>query len=139
MALILLTDQYSRNIFRGTKEAFSSDPTAQKVAGIIYGDPALWSQYGTYEKMFICMPFMHAEDAKLTQQCRDGFKRIADDATNEGLKECAEDIMKWMKFADDHHDIVAKWGRYPHRNAAIGRKTTPEEEEYLKTANTYGQ
>lgn len=120
LALLLLTDQFPRNLYRGSAHAFASDPIARAVAerAIEKGfdrrfDPALRS--------FFYLPFMHHED--MAGQLRALVlyeKLIADGGDIEGLN-----------FARLHADLIARFGRFPHRNVMLGRISTPEEIAYL--------
>jgi uncharacterized protein (DUF924 family) len=116
LALVLLLDQFPRNMFRGTARAFDTDPAALAVASraIERGhdqavDPTL--------RQFFYTPFMHAEDLARQDRALTLFE-AAHDPEN-------------LKWARHHRDIIARFGRFPHRNALLGRETTPEEAEFL--------
>lgn len=123
LAVILLLDQFPRNMFRGQRETYKTDPVALMAA-----DRAI--ERGFDHKVeplfrrFFYLPFMHSES--LGDQERSV-------ALNEALGE--EDS---VKYAHHHHDIVARFGRFPHRNAILGRETTPEEEAFLKESDFRG-
>jgi uncharacterized protein (DUF924 family) len=123
LAVILLLDQFPRNMFRGQRETYKTDPVALMAA-----DRAI--ERGFDHKVeppfrrFFYLPFMHSES--LADQERSV-------ALNEALGE--EDS---VKYAHHHHDIVARFGRFPHRNAILGRETTPEEEAFLKESDFRG-
>lgn len=117
LALLILLDQFPRNMFRGTREAYRTDATALLLAerAIETGhdrafDPPL--------RRFFYLPFTHAED-------------LAAQERGVALNEAAgdEDGATWARH---HRDIVARFGRFPHRNAILGRPTTAEEEAFLK-------
>ncbi len=116
LALVLLLDQFPRNMFRGTRRVYQTDPVALMVA-----DRAIertFDQAVAPElRRFFYLPFMHSEN--LPDQERSV-------ALNEALGE-AESI----RWAHHHRDIVARFGRFPHRNAILGRASTPEEEVFL--------
>jgi uncharacterized protein (DUF924 family) len=125
VALCLLLDQMPRHMFRGTPRAFATDHEAVAVAerAIRRGfDHGLSSSY----KTFLYMPFMHSE--RLADQLRAvALFRSA------GLSEASE-------YANDHLSIIRQFGRFPHRNAILGRSSTPEELEYLAQHDEhYGQ
>jgi uncharacterized protein (DUF924 family) len=116
LALLILLDQFPRNLYRGSGHQFATDGKARALAraAIERGfdrqvDPGL--------RNFFYLPFEHSED-------------LADQEFGVGL--CIEagnaDDLKWSKL---HRDIIARFGRFPHRNAALGRVTTPEEQEFL--------
>lgn len=116
LALCLLLDQMPRNMFRGTRRAYQTDPVALMVADRAIErkhdeavDPAF--------RRFFYLPFMHSEE--LREQERSV-------ALNEALGD--EDSIKWARH---HRDIIARFGRFPHRNAVLGRESTPEEVAFL--------
>ena len=116
LATLILLDQFSRNMFRGTPRAFASDPRAAEVAGraVARGFDR------TYEpplRGFFYLPFTHAED--LNQQRR-----------GEALYAAAADA-NGLKWATHHREIIERFGRFPHRNAILGRATTPDEQAFL--------
>ncbi|MDH3589822.1 MAG: DUF924 domain-containing protein [Gammaproteobacteria bacterium] len=135
LAKILLLDQFTRNIFRGKPEAFANDDEALALtqAGIIAGHDG---QLGPVERVFFYMPMQHAESLPVQMQSV---------ALYEALAESVPDSVKklfggFTKYAELHRDIVARFGRFPHRNAILGRESTPEEREYLAgDAPTFGQ
>ena len=84
--------------------------------------------------MFILLPYQHSEskeDAALSLQYTEEMEKST---SGRGLK-----IQGLLEYAQDHKKVIDQFGRYPYRNKVLGRETTPEELEYLKTANTYGQ
>lgn len=116
LALILVLDQFPRNIFRNDPRAFSSDPMARDLAigAISRGvdrrvDPQL--------RQFVYLPLMHSEDLADQERCCQLFR-----ATGETDN---------LTYADAHADIIRRFGRFPHRNRLLGRATTPEEQAYL--------
>ena len=116
LAAVILLDQFSRNIHRGTAEAFVADPLAQELAGLAVErgwDCAMTPQ----QSQFLYLPFEHAEDRELQAVSLSCFEAL-------GLEEPLE-------YARQHAEVIARYGRYPSRNAALGRTSTPEEEEYL--------
>ncbi|HEX4713218.1 DUF924 family protein [Phenylobacterium sp.] len=116
LALVILLDQFPRNLYRGSAHAFATDPKARSIAR-----PAIERgfdrQVEPVLRDFFYLPFRHSED--LTDQ-------------DYSLALCAEagdaDDLKW---AAQHRDIIVRFGRFPHRNRALGRETTPEEQEFL--------
>ncbi|HEX8165722.1 MAG TPA: DUF924 family protein [Beijerinckiaceae bacterium] len=116
LALCLLLDQFPRNMFRGTRRAWRTDPVAVDVAdrAIERGhdkavDPAL--------RRFFYLPFMHAEDSSDQERSVALCEAMGD-----------PDTAKWARH---HRDIVARFGRFPHRNTVLGRESTPEEAAFL--------
>jgi uncharacterized protein (DUF924 family) len=121
LALVLLLDQFPRNLFRGTPHAFASDAKARAVAkqAIAAGHDA---RLPVVQQLFLYMPLQHSED--LADQ--EAFCRLA--ATMTGHPEHEE----LTRYAERHREIIARFGRFPHRNAILGRETTPEEAAFLK-------
>ncbi len=116
LALVILLDQIPRNIHRGTREAFAGDEKALATAkaAIARGfDVATPSD----KRNFFYLPFQHSE--RLADQER-GMELYATNDVDDGLR--------WMKA---HHKIIARFGRFPHRNAILGRASTSEEEGFL--------
>lgn len=116
LALVILLDQFPRNMFRGTPQAFASDALARDVArrAIQRGtdrriDPALLE--------FLYMPFMHSEHLADQERCVALFEG-ADDAES-------------LRYAREHAGIIRRFGRFPHRNRILGRETSPEEQAFL--------
>jgi uncharacterized protein (DUF924 family) len=116
LALLILLDQFPRNMFRGQARAFATDPLAMAVtaSAIIRGFDA---QVPAELRAFFYVVFEHSENLA-DQKHGIAFYKAAGDA--EGLK-----------WAELHADIIRRFGRFPHRNAALGRKTTPEEQAFL--------
>lgn len=123
-ALIVLLDQLSRNIHRGTPEAFSADPAALALAleAIAAGrDKTLAPIY----RAFVYMPLEHSENLVLQAQCVSLFEALA-------MAVPDEQMASFARFARAHHDVIAKFGRFPHRNEILGRASTVQEIEHLK-------
>ena len=120
LALLLLLDQFPRNLFRGTAHAFATDPLARSVAreAIAHGhdlatEPPL--------RPFFYLPFEHSEDMADQDRSVQVCEALARDAGD-------QDTLKWARI---HRDIIVKFGRFPHRNKALGRVTTPPEQAFL--------
>ncbi len=120
LALILLLDQFTRNIFRDTPRAFAGDAAALALAQRLV-DASLDRQLSLRERWFAYMPFEHAESLPMQDRAVALFRQLA----TEGLA----DPLDW---AIKHRDVVARFGRFPHRNAIVGRDSTPEEEAFLR-------
>ncbi|MDV6314830.1 DUF924 family protein [Idiomarina sp. HP20-50] len=117
LAEIIVLDQFSRNIYRDTPRAFSQDPMALVLAQEAVKENADES-LNTNEKAFLYMPYMHSESTLIHEQAMQLFDQP-------GLENN-------YKFEVKHKDIIDQFDRYPHRNAVLGRQSTPEEEEFLK-------
>jgi uncharacterized protein (DUF924 family) len=117
LALLLLLDQMPRNLFRGSPRAFATDPKAREMA-----EAALANGHDqTFEpdlRQFFYLPFMHSED-------------LADQDRSIALYE-ALGLETQLKFAHLHRDPIARFGRFPHRNAVLGRATTAQEKAFLE-------
>lgn len=126
LALLLVLDQFPRNLYRGSAQAFAGDSRAQalSLAGIARGDDlALPARY----RAFAYLPLEHAEDVALQRQCLDLFQRLAADSQAQP----ADQFRMYADYAQAHHDVIARFGRFPHRNAVLGRSTTAAEQIYL--------
>eukprot|EP00761_Pharyngomonas_kirbyi_P004070 gb/GECH01004074.1/.p1 GENE.gb/GECH01004074.1/~~gb/GECH01004074.1/.p1 ORF type:complete len:245 (+),score=80.36 gb/GECH01004074.1/:1-735(+) len=127
-ALIILVDQFSRNIFRGSPKSFDCDNYALDLSKHVISNHQLEDL--TFKvQMFVLMPFMHAEDIQIQEEGVQRFNEMAQKATDTSFEGIGEQT---VKFAKEHRDIVQKFGRFPHRNAVMGRENTKDEEEFLK-------
>ncbi|HSE00426.1 MAG TPA: DUF924 family protein [Burkholderiales bacterium] len=127
IALIVLLDQFSRHIHRGKPAAFAQDPAAQRLAaaGLEQGvDRGLIPA----QRAFFYLPFEHAEDVGLQRLGTRAFERLATEVAPAWRKE----YTSFADYAGHHRDIIERFGRFPHRNAILGRASTPEEVEFLK-------
>ena len=115
LALLIVLDQFPRNMFRGQARCYAADGQARAVAhralkrGCDQDVPEA-------ERGFFYLPFMHSEDMADQQRCVALYREAGDEN---------------LKYAERHADIIRRFGRFPHRNAALGRTTTPEEQAYL--------
>jgi uncharacterized protein (DUF924 family) len=117
LALILLLDQFSRNIHRGKPEAYAQDRMAQEIAARAI-DHRLDHRASPGLRPFFYMPFMHAEDIALQRRSVHFF--------------AGQPEKEQLSYALHHRDIIANFGRFPHRNAILGRSSTPEELAWLQ-------
>jgi uncharacterized protein (DUF924 family) len=135
LALIILLDQFRRNIYRGRPEAFAMDRAALKLCvegAMEKKDKGL----SPIERVFFYMPLQHAESTKVQDKSREIYNRLAE-AVSPTFRETFETI---AQFAELHADIVNQFGRFPHRNQVLGRPNTQAEDEYLSgDAPTFGQ
>jgi uncharacterized protein (DUF924 family) len=121
LALVILLDQFSRNLHRGSAEAYAGDDRAVRVARTAIGrrfDRVLKE----WETAFLYMPFMHSE-------------RLEDQEVSVRLFTAAG--LDNARYALHHRDLVRRFGRFPHRNAVLGRESTPEEIEYLASESAF--
>lgn len=122
LALVILCDQVPRNLFRGLAKAFSTDPLARAAARVAVDrgdDQAL----APVQRWFLYLPFEHSEDLQDQRRSVALFEQLRGDPDSEAA----------IDFARRHLDIVERFGRFPHRNRALGRTSTPEEEAFLRT------
>lgn len=116
LAAVVLLDQFSRNLHRGTAEAFAADPLARELTetAIARG----WDREMTAaQRVFLYMPLMHGEDAAIQARSVAMFEALGEEEN--------------LAFARDHAAVFARFGRFPSRNAALGRESTAEEQAYL--------
>lgn len=115
LALMILLDQFPRNAFRGTGHMFATDPLARMYAHI-----ALERGHDRHVDgmlpAFFYLPFEHSEDIEDQRLSVTLFNALGGE---------------WVKYSDEHHAVIARFGRFPHRNAQLGRVTTPEERAFL--------
>lgn len=115
LALVLLLDQFPRNAFRGTPRVYATDALARQAA-----DAAIRAGFdretGPQLRQFFYLPFMHSEALQDLERC------VALNAEQGG------EALRW---AQHHRDVIARFGRFPHRNAVLGRASTPDEERFL--------
>jgi uncharacterized protein (DUF924 family) len=126
LALILLLDQFRRNIYRDTRAAFSLDGAALALcrSGMKQGmdRPLL-----LLERAFFYLPLQHAENMTAQKASVEAFRRLADESSEEVRPSMGE----FLASAETHHDLIARFGRFPHRNAILKRECTPAETAYL--------
>src|SRR4051794_5688353 len=115
LALCLVLDQFPRNMFRGDARTYATDPLARQIA-----NRALKRGYDQDVpdelRGFFFLPFMHSEDLVDQERCVQLYREAESAA---------------LKYAEEHRDIIRRFGRFPHRNAILGRTTTLEEQKYL--------
>ena len=116
LALVVVLDQFPRNMFRGDARAFSSDARALAAASAAV-DRGFDRPLLPHERTFFYLPFEHAEDLAAQRRSLELFGAFDPDN---------------LEWARRHHAVVERFGRFPHRNAVLGRRSTPEEIEFLK-------
>lgn len=121
LARILVLDQFTRNAHRGTPESFAGDQLALQAAQQLV-DSGRYLELAPFERTFVYMPFEHAEDARMQERAIELFTELA--ASHEGFNE-------GLDYAHRHRGVIARFGRFPHRNEILGRASTPEELDYL--------
>jgi uncharacterized protein (DUF924 family) len=125
LALVLLLDQFTRNLYRGTPKMFAGDARALAVADAAVAagqDRAL----GSFERWFLYMPFEHAEDRAMQERSVTLFARLKHDSG----------LAAPLEWAERHAAVIYRFGRFPHRNAILGRASTAEETAFLQEAGS---
>lgn len=122
LAEIIILDQFSRNIYRDTPAAFAQDPMALTLAQEAIAAGALHELTTVAERKFLLMPYMHSESQLIHQHAEPLFKHFTDEQT--------------YGFEIRHKVIIDQFGRYPHRNAILGRASTQQELDFLGTPNS---
>lgn len=127
LALIVILDQFSRHIHRGMAQAFAQDPAAQKLtlAGI---DTGIDLDLAPVQRSFFYLPLEHAEERALQARSVERYERLAAAVADRWRK----DYESFLDYAQRHRDVIERFGRFPHRNAALGRHSTPDETAFLK-------
>ena len=120
LALVIVLDQFSRNLFRGDPKAFAWDDTALSHARRAI-DRGFAPALPVVERQFLYMPFQHSEDLTVQAESVALFETIGEHA---------------LGFARRHQEIIERFGRFPHRNAVLGRESTAEELKFLEEPNS---
>ena len=132
---LLLLDQLSRNLFRGSPRAFEADPRARELAREALSR-GLDRDVALVARTFFYLPFEHSEDPADQRLSVSLFERLVEDtrAAHEAGQCSAQllgDLVMAHTYAKKHEEVIAEFGRFPHRNAALGRVSTPEESAWL--------
>src|SRR5579863_8625214 len=135
LSLILVLDQFPRNMFRGSARAFAYD--AQALGLTLSGmQAAADAALDVVERLFFYMPLQHAENSEAQEESVAAYRRLLGEVPPQlsGIFEGG------LRSAENHRQLIARFGRFPHRNAALGRANTPEEAEWLKHGGeSFGQ
>lgn len=126
LALLIVLDQFSRNLYRNDSRAWSQDLPAQQLAlwGIAEGYDR---QLFPIQRVFAYMPLEHAENMRLQRRCVMLFEALCENLPAEDHHQYTD----FLDYARQHEAVIARFGRFPHRNALLGRACTPEELAYL--------
>ena len=127
LSLIILLDQFPRNMFRGTARAFACDEKALSLT-LSGMQSAADAALGVVERIFFYMPLQHAESYEVQDESVAAYRRLLSEAPEE-LRGSFEST---RRSAENHRDIIGQFGRFPHRNRLLGRTSTPTEEEWLR-------
>lgn len=126
LAYVIVLDQFSRNMFRDSASMFAQDARAVRAA-LSAIDRGFDRQLALDERGFLYMPLMHSEELALQDRCVAHFSAFRDELAGDARARVAHSL----DFAERHRAIVQRFGRFPHRNRALGRSSTPEELEFL--------
>lgn len=118
MALILISDQFSRHIYRGSSSAFKNDAFAKQCTLKLISKAKWQNEWSEYQRMFAILPLMHSENLKDQESCMHLLKKYGPSMS--------------LPYAEDHLDVIRRFGRFPHRNNALSRTTTLEEKMFIK-------
>jgi uncharacterized protein (DUF924 family) len=131
LAYVVVLDQFSRNMYRDKPDMFGGDALALTAAqsGI---DRGLDRTLRLDERSAFYMPLMHSEQISLQERCVQLYRDFADEVSGSARA----NLLNRVGYAERHRDIVRKFGRFPHRNAQLGRMSTPAEIEFLKGAGS---
>ena len=116
LAAVIVMDQFTRNMFRDSPRAFESDTKALSVVSAAI-DADFDRNLTEDERQFLYMPFMHSEELEHQDRCVSLFDKLGKEEP--------------LKYAHLHRDVIVKFGRFPHRNAVLGRSTTEDEQKHL--------
>lgn len=131
LALLIVLDQFTRNVYRGAAESFSGDASALRWAE--HGKAQGWDRnLPLMARAFVYLPLEHAEDMARQDASVAAFQALLADAGAAGaVEEVLGTIRSYLDYAERHRDVIRSFGRFPHRNAILGRASTPAELEYL--------
>ncbi|GAQ81866.1 hypothetical protein KFL_000930120 [Klebsormidium nitens] len=127
LALVILLDQFSRNVYRDTPQAFAQDAQALRIAKRAI-ERGFDQKFGCLERSFFYMPFEHSEDL----EDQDRACQLFVDLKSAAPADVAELCDGFHEFAVKHREVILRFGRFPHRNQILGRKSTSEELDFLK-------
>lgn len=128
LALLVLLDQFTRNMYRGTPQAFGGDARALAVAQRAMAQ-GLDQQLPGVTRIFVYLPLEHAEDLAMQEASVAAFAQLAAAHTGAGDEQAF--FAGTLDYAHRHQEVIAQFGRFPHRNAILGRPSTPQERDYL--------
>lgn len=122
LALLILLDQFPRNLYRNDPKTFASDAKAVEIAGQAI-EKGLDKDLTVFQRVFFYLPFEHSENLEDQDRAVALITELGD--------------ADYLKYAIAHRDVIVQFGRFPHRNEVLGRPSTPEEIEFMKTFNSF--
>ncbi|MFP6852930.1 MAG: DUF924 family protein [Pseudomonadales bacterium] len=134
LAVVIVLDQFSRNMYRGQREAFGQDSLARAIT-VRALDREFDDQLSVPGKVFLCHPFTHSESPIDQDRAVNTYELMVDRVSDDWKPF----VQSFVNHAKGHRDLIQRFGRFPHRNAAMLRQSTTEEESYLRSAPRYGQ
>lgn len=131
LALLIVLDQFTRNVYRGEADSFSGDGAALRWAE--HGKAKGWDlELPLMARAFAYLPLEHAEDLARQDGSVAAFQALLSDAESaQAADQVLETIRSYLDYAERHRDVIRSFGRFPHRNPILGRASTPAENEYL--------
>lgn len=118
MASVLISDQFSRHIYRGSSSAFKNDTFAKQCTLKLISKSKWENKWTEYQRMFAILPLMHSENLKDQESCMNLLKKYGPSMS--------------LPYAEDHLDVIRRFGRFPHRNRALSRTTTLQEKKFIE-------
>jgi uncharacterized protein (DUF924 family) len=135
LSLIIVLDQFTRQIYRGTSQAFAHDPQALSLT-LSGMQSAADGALNVVERLFFYMPLQHAESTEVQEESVSSYRRLLAESPAE-LRSTFDEA---FEYAQKHRALIQQFGRFPHRNRILGRANTPEEDAYLEKApEQFGQ
>ena len=131
LALIIVLDQFSRSVYKGTPLAYAQDPAALQLA-LSGTEVGMERDLSLMERLFFTLPIAHAEGPDLAER-GDWMVRQAEEMVELAPPHLRSTYEHSLSQAKAHREVIARFGRYPHRNEVLGRTSTPDELEYLRT------
>lgn len=129
IAGIILGDQMSRNVYRGTPKMYAADDRVLVwVKGLLHKSADL----PAYQRIWLFLPLMHSERIDDQTKCVEKFEELVAEAEAHGATECQSIATKFLGYAHRHKTVIERFGRFPHRNSILKRESTVEEEEGLR-------
>ncbi len=134
LALLILFDQFARNIFRGKPEAYKNDEQNQRfcIDGIVEGFDL---KLGPFQRAFYYMPLMHSEKLENQKVSIQKFEALA--KASDIPEGHAGSFVSFLEYAKQHYEPIERFGRFPYRNQILGRDSTPEEQDFLSTKSDW--
>ena len=141
-AYVILLDQFSRNVWRGTTRSFAQDEAALAASrSLIATSPEGVAALDPVHHAFLIMPFMHGECLSVQEESVRRFEELASATKARSEPSAHPSVVSMLEsfstYAKKHRDDLVRFGRYPHRNEILGRESTEEEKEYLKAGGGF--